>query len=215
MKTQEPELNASEPQSRQMHAAAGIILMTALVGVALTSCTNQSDSSGKLPSPAKEQQDAMPNKPPVPPAPELGEHESAAATTSVMEQAMIAWQQGDKSMAVSRFVEANWSARPLFAPGSTLSLSEGQFMLLPSSERNLKANDAIKQVGDLKQLAQAVVQAGRDAAEKKDSAQARKYFTSVKQCGEALDGPDSLLLVGQIGKFMKRTAGEELAKLGQ
>ena len=203
MKTHEPGLNASEPQSRPMHAAAGIILIGALVGVALTGCTEKSDSSGKLSSPEKGQQDLVPNKPPLPPAPVLGQQESAPAATSVMEPAMIAWRQGDKSLAVSRFVEANWSARPLFAPGSTLSLSEGQFMSLPFSERNVKANDAINQVGDLKQLAQAVVQAGRDAAMKKDYAQARKYFTAVKQCGEALDGPDSLLLVGQIGKFMR------------
>ena len=128
---------------------------------------------------------------------------------------MTAWRQGDKSMAVSRFAEANWSARPLFAPGSTFSLSEGQFQSLPAAERNAKANDAINQVGELKQLARAVAQAGNDAAVQNNFDQARKYFNSLKQCGEALDGPDSLILVSQVGKALKKMAAEESAKLGQ
>lgn len=216
MKTQEPMLNASE--SPRLHAALAIFLTTAFIGVALAGCTETSDSSGKLPSPAKGQQEPVANKPtppPPPPPPVIVQQESAPATTSVAEPARIAWQQGDKSTAVSRFVEANWSARPLFAPGSTLSLTESEFMLIPSSERNAKANDAMNQAVGLKQLAQAVLQAGHDAAVKKDSTQARKCFKSVKQCGEALDGPDSLLLVRQIGQFLKKMAGKELAKLEQ
>ena len=60
----------------------------------------------------------------------------------------------------------------------------------------------------------AVLQAGVEAAEKKDSAQARKYFTSLKQCGNALDEADSLALVKQIAQMMKKRADEGLAKLG-
>jgi hypothetical protein len=213
MKTQETKSNASV--SRQLQSAAAIILTTALLGVTLLGCSNSSDSSGELPSSTKGQQDPVPNSPPPPPPPVTGQQETAPSTTAVMEPIWSAWQQGDQSLAVSRFVQANWSARPLFTPGSTLSLSEGQFMSLPTSERNVKANDSINQIGDLKQLARAVAQAGRDAAMKNDSAQARKCFTSLKQCGEALDGPDSLLLVRQVGKALKTMAGEELAKLEQ
>jgi hypothetical protein len=48
----------------------------------------------------------------------------------VTQSAMTAWQQGDKTAAVTSFVETDWSRRPLFESGSTLSLSEDQFMSL-------------------------------------------------------------------------------------
>jgi hypothetical protein len=213
MKTQETVMNTSE--SRLLHTAAAILLTTALVGVTLLGCSNSSDSSGELSSSTKGQQPPVPNAPPPPPPPVTGQQESATDATPVMEPVMIAWQKGDKSTAVNRFVEANWSARPLFAPGTIFSLSESQFTALSSSDRNTKANDAINQVGELKQLARAVAQAGRDAAMKNDSAQARKCFNSLKQCGEALDGPDSLLLARQLGKALKTMAGEELEKIKQ
>jgi hypothetical protein len=66
-----------------------------------------------------------------------------------------------------------------------------------------------------KQLAAAVAQAGRDAASKGDAAQARKYFTSLKQCGTALDSPDRLSLVQFVGQAFKKMSDKELAKIGQ
>ena len=58
-----------------------------------------------------------------------------------------------------------------------------------------------------------VLQAGRDAAGKGDAAQARKNFTAVKQYGSALDSPDCLLLVQQVGQVLKAMADAELTKL--
>ena len=143
-----------------------------LISVGLTSCGKKTDSSGN-PPPPKGQQDAAP------------------ATTPVMQSLLTAWRQGDKSAAVTRFLETDWSARPLFAPGSTLSLSEDQFKALSEPEGRAKSSEITAQIEEIKQLAAAVTQAGRDAAAKKDLAQAVKDFTSLKQCGEALDRPDS------------------------
>jgi hypothetical protein len=70
------------------------------------------------------------------------------------------------------------------------------------------------QISALKQLAAAGGQEGRDAASKGDAAQARKCFTSLKQCGTAFDSPDRLLLVQFVGKDFKKLADNELAKVG-
>ena len=98
---------------------------------------------------------------------------------------MTAWQQGDKAAAVSNFLAADWSARPLFAAGSPLNLSEDQFKALSDAERQAKSSDMMSQIASLKQLAQVVVQAGRDAAAKGDTAQARKCFTTLKLANAA------------------------------
>ena len=137
-----------------------------------------------------------------------------ADTTPGLPSVLTAWQQGDKPTAVRGFVETDWNARPMFAPGSPLNLTEGQFQLLTASERNAKMKDVTAQVNLLRQLALAVIQAGQDAAGKKDSVQARKHFTSVKEYGAALGSADTLLLVKIIGRSLKEQADKELSKLG-
>ena len=129
--------------------------------------------------------------------------------------AITAWQQGDKAAAVHSFVDADWSTRPLFASGSVLNLSEDQFKALSNDERKAKASEMTLQLDALKKLAAAVADSARDAASKGDNAQARKYFTALKQCGSALDSPDCLSLVQLVGKAFKKMADAELAKIPQ
>jgi hypothetical protein len=128
---------------------------------------------------------------------------------------MTAWQQGDKATAISCFVETDWSSGPLFAPNSTLSLSEDQFKALSNADRQAQSGEMMSQLNSLKKLAAAVAQAGRDAASKGDTAQARKYFNSLKQCGTALDNADRLRVVQLVGQALKKMADAELAKVGQ
>ena len=139
---------------------------------------------------------------------------NAALSSPVAPPALAAWQQGDKAAAVSNFVAADWGTRPLFAAGSPLSLSEDQFKALSDAERQARSGDMMSQIASLKQLAQAVVQAGHDAASKGDAAQARKYFTSLKECGTALESPDCLQLIQLIGKaFVKMSDDEQVPAL--
>jgi hypothetical protein len=110
-----------------------------------------------------------------------------SATTPVMQSILTAWQQGDQASAISQFVAADWNRRPLFAQGSSLSLSEAQFNALPAAEQEAKMKELLPQLSAIRELAKSVVQAGRDAGGKGDSAQARKYFESVKQFGAAIE----------------------------
>lgn len=138
-----------------------------------------------------------------------------SAASPVAQPAMTAWQQGDKPTAIRSFVETDWSTRPLFPSSSTLSLKEEQFKALSNADRQAKSGEMMSQLDSLKHLAAAVTQAGRDAASKGDAAQARKYFTSVKRCGTALDSPDCLSIAQLVGQALKNMADTELGKLGQ
>jgi hypothetical protein len=139
---------------------------------------------------------------------------NTAAAAPLAQQALTAWQQGDKSAAVNAFLAADWSARPLFAAGSILNLSEDQFKALSDADRQEKSAAMMAQLASMKQLATAVVQSGRDATANGDAAQARKYFTAVNQCGAALAGPDSLKLVQLVGQAFQKMSDQELKKLG-
>ena len=111
-------------------------------------------------------------------------------------------------------LDADWSARPLFATGWTLSLSDAQFNALSETENNAKSSDLLAQFDSLKQLARAVAQAGDDAAAKGNTAQARKCYTSLDQCGAALDNC-VLRLVKLVGQTFQKIAKSKLAMIGQ
>jgi len=136
-----------------------------------------------------------------------------SAPTTTLQSVLTTWQQGDQASAISRFVAADWSLRPLFAPGSAMSLSEAQFGALPKAEQEAKMNEFMRQLGTIRDVTKAVLQAGRDAAGKGDSAQARKYFESVKQFGAALESPEYLKIVELAGRGIKQMADTELSKL--
>ena len=73
--------------------------------------------------------------------------------------------------------------------------------------------ELLPQLSAIRELAKAVVQAGRDAAGKGDSAQARKYFESLKQFGAAIESPEHLKMVEVVGRAVKQMADMELSKL--
>ena len=138
---------------------------------------------------------------------------SPAAGPPVVQPVMVAWQQGNRSTAVSSFAQADWRSRPLFETGSTLSLNEEQFMALPEAERKARSEEMLSQLRLLKQLGSAVAQAGRDAASKGDTVQARKYFTSLKEFGTALNSPDCMRIVQLVGQAIQKMGDTELAKI--
>ncbi len=141
--------------------------------------------------------------------------QSSSITPPPAQPAMTAWQQGDKATAVTKFVATDWSSRPLFAPDSALSLSEDQFNAFSDAENKVKSAELLSQLDSLKQLARAVIQTGDDAAAKGDTAQARKCFTSLEQCGAALNTTNDSRLVQLVGQAFQKRAKSELAKIGQ
>jgi len=58
----------------------------------------------------------------APPAKQTAQ--SAADKSPVPEPPLTAWQHGDKTDAVNKFVSGDWTARPLFDSNSVLSLTE-------------------------------------------------------------------------------------------
>jgi hypothetical protein len=137
-----------------------------------------------------------------------------AASSPASHPVLAAWQQGDKAAAVTNFLATDWSIRPLFASGSILSLSEDQLKALSAADRKTQADKMMPQLLIFRDLVEAVEQVGKDAASKGDTAQARKCFVSLKQCGTALDSPDYTLLVRQIGQAIQKLSDKDSTQLG-
>ena len=88
-------------------------------------------------------------------------------------------------------------------------------MALSPAERQATSNEMYAEIASLDQLTKAVAEAALGAASKGDTAQARKYFTSLKQCGTALDSPDCARIVQLVGQALKKKADTELGKIAQ
>jgi hypothetical protein len=132
----------------------------------------------------------------------------------VTQPILTAWQEGNTSKAVNLFLDANWNAGDIFAPGMALGLTDSQFKALAGADLQLKNNELMAQLDLIKHLAAAVAEAGQEAASKSDAARARQCFTSLKQFGTSLDSPARMQLVRLVGQMSKKMAASGLAKLG-
>lgn len=138
---------------------------------------------------------------------------SSSSAMPVSEPAISAMGEGNTDAAVRDFVNADWSARPLFTTGSSLNLSEAQFEAIPQAEREKNHEDVSGVINALRQTATATVRAAHEAAAKGDKETARKYLEAVKNCGQALDKPDRLNVLIILGQSMQRDADRELSHL--
>ena len=139
---------------------------------------------------------------------------TVAVATPVLQPILTAWQEGNHAAALKQFTAANWNGRPIFPAGMALALTEAQIRSLPEADRQLKTGELFRQVGLLKELANAVNEAGTQSASQNDPAQARQYLTALKQFGSALDDPKSAQVVRMVGTVSKNMARNGLAKLG-
>jgi hypothetical protein len=136
-----------------------------------------------------------------------------AATIPVTEPILAAWQIGDQATAIRHFLEADWSARPLFASNLVLNLRRDQLQSLPRLERERKDNEGLVQACMFSMVGGAVLHAGREAAAQQNVKLALRHFGALRRCGEALDNPVSLSYLQEIGRAMKRSADAEIEKL--
>jgi hypothetical protein len=147
--------------------------------------------------------------------PPMVQTDAALSSLPVLEPALTAYLQGDKSKAVSVFLAVDWSASPLFASGSPLSLGEDQFKALSEADYHAKSKEATTQLACLKDVASAVAEAGLAAAQKGDAIQARKCFMSLKQFGTALDSTNYMLIVQLVGRGYEKISDSGMAKIGK
>lgn len=177
-----------------MDESIGILMAASIL---LVGCDKQSSPSGEAAPLANEQRSAAP------------------VAVPVAQPALTAWQQGDKTTAVSRFLEADWSAHPLFPASSPLGLSADQINALSAAEKEAKAGEMAAELGSLNALLVEVMQVGDDAAAKGDTSQARKHFTALQQCGAALASPQHPIIVQPIGRAFEARAKAKLEKIGK
>jgi PBP1b-binding outer membrane lipoprotein LpoB len=137
------------------------------------------------------------------------------ASSSPILPALTAWEQDDKATAVSSFLAADWNVDASLMADSTLNLRNDQFKSLTDAQYQSKSVQLTAQLQNLRGLATAVEQAGRDAALKGDTTQAPKCFMSLKQCSIGWDNAENLQIVQLVGQAMRKMSEKDLAKIGQ
>ena len=129
----------------------------------------------------------------------------------VMDSVIAVWQKGDKAMAVKLFVDSDWSKRPMFGAESVMNLTERQLQSSSPSKVQAIGGESVREMQAWSDLGHAVIQAGRERAKLKDFDQAQTIFNSLKHCGEAIEGLDTLKIVQLTGKAFRKMADSELS----
>ena len=137
---------------------------------------------------------------------------TAGSGQTVLEQSMASWKD-DQNAAVAKFLEVDWSRRPLFSTGNVLNDTEAQFAAIPAAAQQAVANQMTEEIKTVREICTEVSSRGKVALAKGDRATAEKCFRQLKQCGEALDGPDSLLILKKVGKSVSQRGAEALEAL--
>lgn len=201
------------PPSRPQHSMkAAILISLTAFSILLAGCSKKADSTKPSPAPAAARQESQPatNDSAVSEAPPQAPHPVPSPVTQPI---LAVWQEGNRAEAVKLFVEADWSGRPTFPRSMALNLSEDQFGALQPADHELKARELSAQLDLVKQLVNAVAQAGRDTAAQGNTALAQQCFTSLKQFGAALQDPDHLNVVQVVGRISENMGKNELAKM--
>ena len=192
-----------------------IIAGVATASILLAACGKQNKVSPG-PVPRQEPASAAATSSPVAvtsPLAATGSQAVILVSTPVAQPVLTVWQEGNKAGAINLFLEANWNARPIFPAGMALSLTDGQINGLSEPDRQLRTGEMLGQMELIRQLAQAVAGAGREAIAKGDAARARKCYTALKQFGAALDSPGGQQVVRATGRASVSMANTGLAKL--
>jgi hypothetical protein len=109
---------------------------------------------------------------------------------------------------VKAFLAADFSRRPLFAAGSPLNLKEAELADLPAAARDRAMKETTARLQELKQLARAVADRGKEALARGEKDQARKIYGQLGKCGAALDDAESLMIVRLVGQAVRKLAAE-------
>lgn len=125
---------------------------------------------------------------------------------ATLDQALTLWRAGKKDEAAAKFLAVDFTKRPLFPSGSVLNYTEKQFMALPRTAAEKLSKQMLEDISGLKGLCAQVNDTGRSALNQGDKAMAEKCTAQLKQCGKALDHPDSLALLKLVGKAVQKMA---------
>ncbi len=131
----------------------------------------------------------------------------------LMPRLLEALKRDDREEVLRQFRETDWATHPLFPPGSSLGLSEDEFVALPIAERNRRQKEITDDVKVLRGLAKIISEAGGTAAAQSDFARAHADFQSLKAFGRALDTPRATLLLRFFGQGIEKKAVELIATL--
>lgn len=127
---------------------------------------------------------------------------------ATLDQAMTLWRASKKDEAVAKFGAVDFSRRPLFPTGSVLNYSEAQFIALPQAARDKLSEQMLEDISVLKGICALVRDTGRNALAQGDTDKSGKYTAQLKQCGDALNQPDSLALLKLVGKAIQKMAAQ-------
>lgn len=162
--------------------------------------------------PAAETRAGVPPVPEAPPIVEVdaGIPEAPAVTATYLGEVLVSWNMGKSDEAVQKFVALSWDDPAVFQGIPALAIGEEQLASLQEAQRNRVVQHAQELAGTLRDLVRAVAGAGDTLAVSGNTEGARAHFDALKQCGQALQSPNHVVMIQLVGEAMATFAQEKL-----
>jgi hypothetical protein len=128
--------------------------------------------------------------------------------------ALELWADGDEPGAREEFLDVNWVREDLLLDDPAFTLTQGELDALPASDKQEMHRHLAHQVGQLAELAGAVLDDGEQAGEVGNAARARACVDAVAGCGYFLQrNPDRAVILIRLGEAFVRRAGRQRNQL--
>jgi len=121
---------------------------------------------------------------------------------------LAAWRKGDRYGSVEKFLAVWWEGPAAWADTRAMKMSEEELASLPAAERQAIVEEALGLTKTLRDVVRQTLLLGDETLKGGDKETARAYYEAVERCGQALSGPERLVVIQVAGKAMV-TAGQD------
>jgi len=146
----------------------------------------------------------------VQPSTKVGSSASGTSNdTADLSMVLDAWESGNKDVAIGKLLQIDWDNPAASGGIPVMGYTEKEFATLSREQQAM----SMKLAGDSKAILRHAFSLAKQAEGKGDFAKARQYYDAVRQLGNALSGPERLIVLQMMGKALVQMADEKLATL--
>lgn len=122
------------------------------------------------------------------------------------------WESGAKDEAISKLLQIDWESPTAIGDLPMMNITEKDFAALSRSEKEKGQAVAMKLAGNSKAVLRHAFSLAEQAEGEGDSAKAKLYYEAVQRLGNALSGPERLVVLQMIGRSLVKMADEKLGE---
>ena len=180
--------------------------------ISFLGCSKKEDETQETPSVEAESSRQISVKTAQDQPDDNGNTQVAVQDTSLSDVVAL-WDTDQKDTATAKFLSINWQDKSALSQIRCLSMSEADLMSLSEDDRNSIVQETISLFGSMGKLFRHVASEAESLAGSGNTAKAKEYLDSIRQCGNSLSEPDHFDVVRMRGRAWLGFAETKLSEI--